>query len=75
MEWQAILILLISVPIVFLPVAFVWYLNIGGLYQAYRRARLEKKEGITRVCSVNNDCPPGQICLNGLCVPDTVRSA
>lgn len=39
MEWQVIVALVIAIPIILLPVAFVWYLNIGGIYAAIKEAR------------------------------------
>ena len=39
MEWQIILALVLVIPIVLVPVAFVWYLNIGGAYTAIKEAR------------------------------------
>jgi hypothetical protein len=42
MEWQVIVALAIAIPIVLLPAAFVWYLNIGGVVQAVREARARK---------------------------------
>ncbi len=42
MEWQVIVALAIAVPIILLPAAFVWYLNIGGVVQAVREARARK---------------------------------
>ncbi len=39
MEWQAILALVIVIPIILVPVALVWYLNIGGIYAAIREGR------------------------------------
>lgn len=39
MEWQYLVALIIIVPIIFLPAAFIWYINVGGLYYAFRRAR------------------------------------
>ncbi len=38
MEWQFIVALVVMIPIILLPVAFVWYLNLGGLYAAAREA-------------------------------------
>jgi len=31
MEWQAIVAMVVAVPIMLLPVAFVWYLTLGGM--------------------------------------------
>jgi len=39
MEWQVIVALVIAIPIVTLPVAFIWYLNIGGTLAAYKEAK------------------------------------
>lgn len=38
MEWWAILALVLGIPIVLLPVAFIWYLNVSGLYSVMRQA-------------------------------------
>ena len=38
MQWEFIIALLIAVPIILLPAAFIWYLNIGGIYVAIREA-------------------------------------
>lgn len=42
MEWQFIVALVVMIPIVLLPVAFVWYLNLGGIYAAVREGRTKK---------------------------------
>jgi hypothetical protein len=39
LEWQIIVALAVMVPIILLPVMFVWFLNIGGLYTVVRRIR------------------------------------
>ena len=47
MEWQIILALVLAAPIILVPVAFVWYLNIGGIVAAKearkRKAAAEEK--------------------------------
>ena len=43
MEWQLILILVIAVPLILFPVAYVWYLNIGGLYSWVKESRKEEE--------------------------------
>jgi len=48
MQWEFIVALVIAIPIILFPAAFVWYLNIGGIYAAVkealaRRAAREKK--------------------------------
>ena len=42
MEWQLILALVVGAPFILLPVAFVWYLNVGGLYKVASEARKRK---------------------------------
>ena len=44
MEWQVILVLVLAIPVILFPVAYVWYLNIGGIYAAIR----EKREATRR---------------------------
>jgi hypothetical protein len=34
MEWQIIAALVVAVPVILLPVAFVWFLNVGGIFGA-----------------------------------------
>jgi len=43
MQWEFIVALVIAIPIILFPAAFVWYLNIGGIYQAIRDARQKRK--------------------------------
>ena len=42
MEWPIILLLVLAVPVILLPVALVWYLNIAGTYAAAKEARKRK---------------------------------
>ena len=42
MEWQFIVALVIAIPIILFPAAFVWYLNVGGIYAALKEARERK---------------------------------
>jgi len=39
MQWELIVALVVAIPIILFPAAFVWYMNIGGIYAAVRRAR------------------------------------
>jgi hypothetical protein len=43
MEGVVLVALVIAIPVVLFPVAFIWYLNISGMAGAYRRARAERK--------------------------------
>jgi len=42
MQWEFIVALVIAVPIILFPAAFVWYLNIGGIYAAVKEARTRR---------------------------------
>jgi hypothetical protein len=42
MQIEMIIALVIAIPVVLFPAAFVWYLNIGGILQAVRKARLKR---------------------------------
>ena len=43
MEWQIIVALVIAIPIILIPVVFVWYLNVGGIYHAFQAARQRRR--------------------------------
>ena len=43
MEWEFVVALVVMIPVILLPVAFVWYLNLGGILAAVRRARAAEK--------------------------------
>ena len=55
MEWQVILALVLVILVLLIPVALIWYINIGGIYLAIKDARerraTHKKEtlGVVRV--------------------------
>ena len=39
MEWQVITALVVGIPVVLFPAAYVWYLTIGGIYGLVRERR------------------------------------
>jgi len=39
MQAEFIAALVIAIPVILFPAAFVWYLNIGGIYAAIKEAR------------------------------------
>jgi len=39
MQWEFVLALVIAIPIILFPAAFIWYLNIGGIVTAIKEAR------------------------------------
>ena len=42
MHWEFIVALVIAIPIILFPVAFIWYLNVGGIYAAVREAQKKR---------------------------------
>ena len=43
MSAQVIIALVIAIPLILFPAAFVWYLNLGGVFASLREARAAKK--------------------------------
>jgi len=52
MEWPVILALILVIPIILFPAAFVWYLNAGGLYAAVKEGRVKIPRGVTRAIRI-----------------------
>jgi hypothetical protein len=42
MEITMIVALVVAIPVILFPAAFVWYLNVGGIVHAVREARAAK---------------------------------
>jgi len=42
MQWELVIALAIAIPIILFPAAYVWYLNIGGIYAAIKEARAKR---------------------------------
>ena len=42
MEWQLIVALILVIPVILFPVAFVWFLNVGDMYAAIKEARARR---------------------------------
>jgi len=42
MHWEFVIGLVIAIPIILFPVAFVWYFNVGGIVTAIREARARR---------------------------------
>ncbi|MCK4722949.1 MAG: hypothetical protein KAT75_06580 [Dehalococcoidia bacterium] len=64
MQWEFIVALVIAIPIILFPAAFVWYLNIGGIVQAIQKVtrktkavREEKGSATSEAQPVKTDLP------------------
>jgi hypothetical protein len=42
MTWELVVILVIAIPVILFPVAYIWYINIGGIYVAIKEARAKR---------------------------------
>lgn len=40
MQWEMIVALTIAIPVILLPAAFVWYINLGGLLKAMQERKV-----------------------------------
>ena len=55
MEWQLILALVIAIPIILIPVAFIWFLNVSGIYTVIRethKRRIAREKRMRAVAEV-----------------------
>jgi len=44
MELMMIVALVLAIPVILVPVAFIWYLNIGGIIHATHGARTAREK-------------------------------
>ncbi len=49
MQWELIVALVVAIPVILFPAAFVWYLNVGGIVQATREAKAAREEKLVAV--------------------------
>ena len=71
MEMSIIVLLAIAAIIALFPVAFVWYICIGGICTAVKRKQLASVvgKGVSELtCALDSDCPEGFVCVDGRCV-------
>jgi uncharacterized membrane protein YqiK len=43
MEWYFTLAIIVAIMIITVPIVFIWYINVSGLYQVMREARQRQK--------------------------------
>jgi hypothetical protein len=72
MNWLGIIAATIGSLITLVPVAFVAYVNIGGIRHAVKLALKGKASSLPitslLTCATDSDCPEGYLCVNGKCV-------
>ena len=42
MQWELVVILVIAIPVILFPAAYVWYINIGGLIELLKEERVKR---------------------------------
>jgi hypothetical protein len=42
MQWEFIVALVLAIPVILFPAAYVWYLNIGGAHAAIKEAKVRR---------------------------------
>ena len=42
MQWEFVIALIVAIPVILFPAAFVWYLNVGGMRAALQEARQKR---------------------------------
>ena len=42
MQWEFVVALVVAIPIILFPAAFIWFINIGGIYAAVKKARARR---------------------------------
>lgn len=45
MQWEFIVALAVAIPVILFPAAFIWYLNVGGVFAAIREA-LKRRDAL-----------------------------
>jgi hypothetical protein len=50
MQWELIVALVIAIPVILFPAAYIWYVNMGGVFAAVKKAR-EKRIKVKGVVS------------------------
>jgi hypothetical protein len=57
MQWEFIVALVIAIPIILFPAAYIWYLNIGGIYttvKEVRTRRIAREKAVSEEVDINN---------------------
>jgi len=57
MGWQVILALVLVIPVILIPVAFIWYLNIGGIHAVLKEAKEKRAASETGVKAKTVESP------------------
>lgn len=42
MTWELVVVLVVAIPVILFPAAYVWYINIGGLIELLKEERVKR---------------------------------
>lgn len=54
MEWPIVVALVLAIPVLLIPAAYIWYLNVGGIYALVREARARRWHSEKLAASVSH---------------------
>ena len=57
MEWQVIIALAVAIPVILFPAVYIWYINVGGVFAAVKKAR-EKRVAARASIGLNEKNQP-----------------
>ncbi len=43
MQWELIVALVVAIPVILFPVAFIWFLNVSGIITVWKESRAREK--------------------------------
>lgn len=49
MEWQVVIAILIAIPVILFPAAFIWYMDIGGIVETVKKARAKRTARTSKI--------------------------
>jgi hypothetical protein len=62
MQWEYVVALVIAIPIILFPAAYVWYLNIGGIFTSVKEAkvrRIAREKAVEEEVDINDKISAG----------------
>ncbi len=42
MHWEILIALIIAIPVILFPAAYLWYINVGGIFTSVKEARARR---------------------------------
>ncbi len=58
---------------IYIALPILMGISIAGLFLLWQRSTSAKRVAVGMACSIDADCPPGFVCINGRCVPKTAQ--